>query len=361
MLKSKLERADNMLGDLGNNLKRFRLLNDLSLQDVGEKLNLSAPAISKYEKGEVTPNSNRLIEFSRIYNVGVAELMKVYTIPNMEFNSFRKKKRLTGQRLELLKSLIQNEVAKYLEVLNLNNYVIPDNYKITRIKCGTVDAAENIAKQFRVNRKISELIPISNLTHVLENFGIFVIYINNINHEFDDFDGLSEIVSGIPFIVVLDDINDGARQRFTIAHELGHLLLDIAENANKEKLCHRFASALLMPKEAIINEFGNSRTHISFLELEAIKREYKVSYSAIIYRLEDLDIITRSNAKYWYIQLNKMFGKIDPDPIPREKSNQFEKLVSKLEANKIISNRKASEYLDIPEDEYNKKNHINGY
>ena len=77
------------------------------------------------------------------------------------------------------------------------------------------------------------------------------------------------MVNNIPIIVLLDDMKDGARQRFTIAHELGHLILITNNNdLDEEKLCNRFASSLLMPKEAIINEFGYSRGKINFYELK---------------------------------------------------------------------------------------------
>ncbi len=36
--------------EVGKNLKRIRLLKNLSLKEAGRLLNMSAPAISKYEK-----------------------------------------------------------------------------------------------------------------------------------------------------------------------------------------------------------------------------------------------------------------------------------------------------------------------
>ena len=39
---------------------------------------MSAPAIAKYEKGQIIPNSEKLIEFAKVYNVKVFELLKTY-------------------------------------------------------------------------------------------------------------------------------------------------------------------------------------------------------------------------------------------------------------------------------------------
>lgn len=106
--------------EVGKNLKRIRLLKNLSLKDAGLLLNMSAPAVSKYEKGEIHPNSQKLIEFANAYGVKVLDLLKSYNPPEMKFHSFRKRQRLQGENLELLKEIIQNKVADYLEVIELN-------------------------------------------------------------------------------------------------------------------------------------------------------------------------------------------------------------------------------------------------
>lgn len=344
------------MNGIGNNLKRIRLLKNLSLKEAGSLLDMTATAISKYEKGEILPDSKKIIDFANAYDVKSIELLKVYNTPQMKFTSFRKKKRLTGQNLKLLEDLIQDEVAKYLEILEMNNFDI-NNIKLKEYPCTILEDAEKAADIFRNYIKISNKQPISDLISILENLGIIIIQIKNPDNRFNDFDGLSEIVNNIPVIVILDNIKDGARQRFTIAHELGHLVLNI-KNAclNEEKLCNRFASALLMPKEAVINEFGYSRSKINFFELIAFKNEFKVSYTAIIYRLKDLNIISEYLYKKISIFLSQRICKNDPKPIFPEKSYQFKKIVYKLEADEIISINKACELLGLTIDEYNNQN-----
>ena len=343
------------MSGIGINLKRIRLLKNLSLNEAGKLLNMTATAVSKYEKGEIIPDSKKLIDFANAYNVNSIDLLKVYNAPKMKFNSFRKRKRLVGKNLELLENLIQDEVAKYLEVIELNNTAL-QSIKLKKYLCNSLEDAENAANDFRNFIKISNKQPISDLTNIFENLGIVIIHIKNPDERFNDFDGLSEFVNNIPVIVILDGIKDGARQRFTIAHELGHLLLNIKdEELDEEKLCNRFASALLMPKEAVINEFGSSRNHINFFELKAFKLEFKVSYTAIAYRLKDLNIISDYLYKNLSIYLSQRIGKNDSNPIQPETSYQFKKIVYKLEADEIISISKACELLGVSIDEYNKE------
>ena len=222
------------MNQIGKNLKRIRLLKNLSLEKAGILMNMSAPAISKYEKGLIVPNSQKLIEFANAYNVKVIDLLKTYSTPQMSFHSFRKKQRLQGQNLNLLKEIIQNKVSDYLEVLEMNN--IQDNhFKLKRYECINSDDAEEAAYLFRKDYQLSINQPISDLINVLENIGIVILQIDNTDEKFSDFDGLSEIVNGIPIIALLKDV-DGARQRFTIAHELGHLVLNIINNEHDEEI-----------------------------------------------------------------------------------------------------------------------------
>ena len=309
------------MSEIGNNLKRARLIKNMSLRDVGYNLNISATAVSKYENGIIVPDSKRLIEFANLYQVKVRDLLQSKELPKMSFNSFRKKK------------------------------------KLTKFKCNSIEDAEEIARKYRKIINISVIQPISDLISILENLGIMIIQIVDVNNYIEEFDGFSEVVNNIPFIVLLDNIKDGARQRFTIAHELGHLVMDIADDLDAEKMCHRFASAFLMPKESVINEFGNFRKGISFFELKAFKEEYKVSYAAIIYRLKDLNIISEYVYKMLSIEINTTITKNDPEPIEPEHSNQFKKMVYQLDSKNIISLNKACELLGVSAYEYNSENY----
>ena len=162
-------------------------------------------------------------------------------------------------------------------------------------------------------------------------------------------------------IVISENIKDGARQRFTIAHELAHLVLDCNNLSLSEKLCNRFAGSLLMPKESIINEFGVLRKNISFFELNAFRKEYKVSLSAILCRLRELNIIS----EYLYKKLNTIrknnVGKIESFRINPEVSLEFRKNVHRLEIDNIISIDKACELLGVSANEYNEENNNYGY
>ena len=345
--------------EIGLNLKRIRLLKNLSLKKAGELLNMSAPAILKYERGEIIPDSTKIIAFANAYKVKTSDILKVSPKITMQFTNFRKKKILKGQKLELLKSIILEKVSNYLEVLDLGQ-INSKKLVIKRYNVHNLDEAEIAAEKFRQENHLSLNQPLTDLINILENIGIIIITLENQNNLFTGFDGLSEIVNGIPVIVYLENSHDGARQRFTIAHELGHLLLKITDDLDCEKVCNRFASSLLMPKLAIYSEFGKLRHNISNYELKAFKMEYKVSMYAIVYRLKELNVISDYLFKNINIYFNKSgYRQEEPNPLEPEKSYQYKKIVHKLEINGIITISKACEFLNQTIDEYN--NEDNNY
>ena len=191
---------------LGDNLKKYRLLNNMSLKKVGELLNVSATAIKKYEDNLIVPNSTRLIEFAKIYNTTIPNLLKIYKEPIIEFNSYRKRKKISGKELNLLEAIIKKEIAKYFEVLELSNKKYNFINTLPKYQCKTILDGEKFANQFREDKKINNLLPISDLTSILENLGICIIYLNNLNNRFKGFDGFSAYIDDIPVIVLLEDV-----------------------------------------------------------------------------------------------------------------------------------------------------------
>lgn len=96
------------------------------------------------------------------------------------------------------------------------------------------------------------------------------------------------------------------RQRFTVAHELGHFFLhpqkdtfvDYRDNkkdlmkTNKEKQANMFAAALLMPRKNVEKDFRNvARASLSDEETQKILADrYDVSEEAMRFRLKNLGL-----------------------------------------------------------------------
>lgn len=188
--------------------------------------------------------------------------------------------------------------------------------------------------------------PISNALELLEDKHIKVLEIN----AGDAFDGMQTWVNGknIPVIAInRNRVKKDDRVRFTVMHELGHLLLtinkDLPEN-KKENLCHQFAGAMLFPEDAVRMELGNTRHRLYIQELGPLKQQYGISIQAIVMRLRDLKIITDNYCRQFFFYLNQMNWKIEEpvDYIGVEKSNRFEQLLFRALAEEQISMSKAA-------------------
>lgn len=77
------------MNEIGTNLKNARLLKNLTLKEVWLLLGMSNSTISKYEKGILVPDSQKLISFANAYGVKAISLIKTYKCPKMKFDSVR--------------------------------------------------------------------------------------------------------------------------------------------------------------------------------------------------------------------------------------------------------------------------------
>jgi Zn-dependent peptidase ImmA (M78 family) len=212
--------------------------------------------------------------------------------------------------------------------------------------------AENAARAIRTHWGLG-IDPIPNLSELLEERGIKIL-----SSELGDIDGLTAKVrrkNGDPIPVIVIKKNAWAeRKRFTLAHELGHMLLEIGAGVDVEKAVNRFAGAFLMPVEALWREIGKRRTMISLGELLKLKVLFGASFQAITYRCHDLRIISDAS----YRRLFQIFNEHgwrkppyeEPGAIPatKEEPNRMERLCFRALAERVISESKAAELLGIP-------------
>ena len=154
-------------------------------------------------------------------------------------------------------------------------------------------------------------------------------------------------------------VNGGAwaeRKRFTLAHELGHMVIDPAPGMSDEdieKAAHRFAGAFLMPADTLRAEMGSNRSSVSLGELVALKERFGVSIQAIAYRCKDLGILKQSA----FVRLFKLFNKRgwrkppyeEPGAIKPEleEPKRFERLCYRALAENLIGEPRAAELLGI--------------
>ena len=100
--------------------------------------------------------------------------------------------------------------------------------------------------------------PIPNLVEPLEERGIKVLAMN-----LPAIDGLTARVrreKGQPASVIVVNGGDwGERQRLTVAHEVGHMVLDVSPKLNKEKAAHRSGRDERLRTDEAIGQASDTR------------------------------------------------------------------------------------------------------
>ncbi len=345
-----------MINEFGKRLTSARKMAGMSMAALSEKAGavVSKQAISKYEKGLINPSSDVLIALARALDVKVDYFFRParVVIAGLEF---RKRSKLTQKAEDQIKYQTLDFLQKYLEVEEILNLQIQFVNPVSQPKIRTFADIEAAAQEIREKWDLGNG-PVPHLIELLEDKGFKVFEVS----EFEYFDGLSCFASDIqlPVLAVYRD-SDLVRKRFTVAHELGHLLLDFSEAGGHdvENLCHSFAGALLLPGEVIIKELGRSRSQITLWELKKLKGIFGISIQAIMDRARNLHIISEATYKSFFINARKRgWHKEEPgEYVGLERANRFKQLVLHGAAEEVISFSKASELLDIPLTELDKE------
>ena len=318
---------------------------------------VSSTAIEKYENGVMVPDNDIImVTIAKALNTNVANLRRPFRVTIGEFD-FRKKSKLGKKAVERIKIMARQRIEKYVEVERLLNEEIGCKVDFCHLVVRNRNDARAIAYKLRQEWNMG-IGPISNAINLLENHGVKVI---EVEEDPELFDGTSSMVDGIPVVVLNANVGDTSnpkhhntyeRRNLTLFHELGHQLMNIAddiEDKEKEKICNAFASEFLIPSDMFIKIFGPKRTGISFFELKDVQREYGISARALMYKASELGVITPSRYKYFNISLNKdpnLRYAIDETVIPPQHSTRFERLVYRALASEVISISKAAELLD---------------
>ncbi len=334
---------------LGNRIQRARKALGLSLRDLGEQVALSHAAIKKYEDNEVTPSSDILIQLAKALHVKVEYFFRPehFTLKNIRY---RKHADMPERHLEEITAKILDQIERRVELESLFTASRVQLFSIKKLPktVNHIDEVEKLADHVRAQWNLG-LDAIPDLIDIFEEEGIKIFEIDN--EQYPKIDGLCADVNGMP-VMVVGNQRPGDRQRFTLAHELGHLLLDsrLADDLDIEDFCNRFAGAFLLPKKALINILGQHRNAIEPRELSLLKEEFGISMTSILHRAEEVGIISNILYRQLRAEFNKQgWSKKEPgEEYPKEKKHIFEQMIFHALAEEYIGESKAAELMNMP-------------
>lgn len=349
---------------IGERIRQARAAAGLSQRKLAEEAGVSAMAISKYEANSSVPSSKVLLALSQALGVKVEYFFRTAAV-ELEEVEYRKHSRLPKKLLRQIEGDVIEQVERFFE---LEEYLPSRPIETFQVPAEASDhiedmeAIEEVAVQVRHAWGLG-VNPIYELMDTLEERGIKV-FVSRALHD-NKFDGMAANVNGVPIIVVGEDW-PGDRQRFTLAHELGHLILKgrLADHLveQEEAAANRFAGAFLVPESEVRKELGERRRRLEPRELCVLKRAYGLSMQGWMHRAKDLRIISKSD----HLRMVKFFSmkgwrRREPcEEYPRESPQLFTQLVFHALAEELISESKAAELLRLSLEEFHSLRNVDG-
>lgn len=260
----------------------------------------------------------------------------------IEFVAFRKTKQLSARESHRIQAEVEWRLRHRWDLMRIVGET-PTPAGLPRLGADVASVAEAHASLLRQAWSLG-IGPLPNLTNLLEDHGFEIVVV-----EADSaFSGISAWVNGShPVVVVQKREQDGARQRMDLAHELAHLVGHPATAADEEEYARLFAGAFLFPEAAVRREFPVHRNRITLAELKAIRAKYGISFEGILYRLQELRILSGEGYKWWYAtgairKLDKTAG-----AVPIEAPSHPIRLASRALTEGLIGLKEIAEGADV--------------
>lgn len=330
----------------GDRLRVLRLARGMSLDDLAAATNaiVSKQMLSRYERGLSVPTPRVVTALAKSLGVPVSRLLSGSRLV-VKPVAYRKQTSLTKGDENRITSLLTNELEQRVRVQEANGFH-EIKLPILKIPARSLEDAEEAAQEVRKSWGLGEA-PIMSLVDEMESRLVHVIEVDAP----ESFDGLSLVAydeKGKP-VAVAAAVRRGVpgdRQRLSLAHELGHILLKVEGDVTEEKAAYRFASALLAPANALRREVGERRSALDIGELAMLKQRYRMSLQAVVYRLRELGIISDSYGQSWFVAIKgKGWGKVEPWEIAKEEPTWLKRNVHRAIAEGALRRDEARDLL----------------
>jgi len=320
----------------------------LSQRALAEKIGVSAMAVSKYEREMDIPGSGVLVRLSKALDMKPEYFFRRIQL-DLSAPDYRCEKALKSKEKKIIEAKAKESVERFLEAQDI---LAPgDRFSgfNAEIKIRAQEDVENAAIKMRRDWALGED-SIENLTQILEDHGFCVQGLAWME-KFVACTFMIRSANNRPVIVFNSNSSiPGDRQRFSLAHELGHLCMTVMGGVAHETAANRFAGAFLVPKGKVYFELGNKRKHLDIDELLHLKLKYGLSMQGWIHRAEDLGILpSREAARIKSVFKEKGWDKKEPgDQLPQERPARLKQMVLKALSEEQITHSRAAEILGVP-------------
>lgn len=296
-----------------------RMRRHLRQQELADLCGVDARSVRAWEKGEWEPDAESVATLSRVLRFPVS-FFSAPARPLIEGASFRSQSKMTASQRDA-------SLAAGVLVLDVDGWIrtrfrrpAPDLPDLS------VHAPTEAAAILRERWGLG-IGPAPNMVHLLEARGVRVYSLPETERAFSAFSFWDE---DVPF-VLLNTTSSGERGRFDCAHELAHLVLHRSGDRTtpeREREADEFAGAFLLPPTPFI---GLSRSSLDLEAMLTLKRHWRVSLVAMVYRLNALNQISEWRYRELMIEISRRGWRTsEPQSMRRETSQVLAKVFGSL-------------------------------
>lgn len=278
-------------------IKQARELAGLTQERLAELVGVQQAWIAKIENGRKAPSSELMAAIAHHTSMPLAFFAQESILELSEGTLLFRAKAAITRRQEIEAKRHAEVVLEFALRLASQFNVLP--VTLEPLKESPSQAAQIVRK--RLGFDDVSLIP--HLIRAIEKAGAFVLCIPHLEGR-DAFANWAGKDQSIPLIAVADGTS-ADRLRFSVAHELGHLILHnrcfVVEDRRIENEAHEFAAELLAPEKGIKRELMARK--ITLERLGELKLIWGISIQALLRRAFELGVITERQYRYMLQQI----------------------------------------------------------
>ena len=287
------------MSTIGDMLRLARQRLGFTQKFAAEGLGVMQPVLSRLENGISEADDAFLARASDVYRVPVAFFHvreAVFGPPVSVHAMLRGKADVTAREVDAITAELNIRVMQIRRFLESVDFEPTSDLPVMDVEqYGTAEKiAEMVGRHWQVPSG-----PIKNLMRLVEKAGVVVAL-----SEFGGaaVSGVTFRVPGRPPLILLNANHPGDRMRFTLAHELGHLVMHRFPTPDMEQEANDFASAFLMPSADVRPAFDGRRVTIELLA--SLKPEWKVSMQSLLMRASSIGALTSNQSRYLWQQIS---------------------------------------------------------
>lgn len=316
-------------------LGQLRKREGLTQKEMAQRLGVAQSQISQIERGDRNLNKELMETATTVFDLPHGYFSQApVTYDRLSLN-FRR--RALPAKIQDRVVVTFGELEQQLQMTDLRIPTIDvrQDRGPERLSTSEIEAA---ASRVRQVMKLGSG-PVGNVIRAVESAGIIVVSMQEGLAPQGKFDGLSspEMVDGGPPVIAFLPQEAGDRQRFTVAHELGHLVLHLLHRPEaediREKEAHDFAGAFLYPEQTARQDITPA---LGLQGYKAIKQQWGISIQALLMRARALGII--DDARYLNLRQqvsHRGWNKVEPVTVGTE-STQLVEMIRDNELRKKI-------------------------